>query len=84
MRNVLLARSAWGLISALLLLEASGQDLPIPPQILNQYAAPMISMSRMATSVIYSIGQPTGEEQYYLELLNRARANPTAEGTRLA
>lgn len=33
---------------------------------------------------LYSIGDPTNEEQYYLELINRARANPTAEGTRLA
>src|SRR5215212_891188 len=32
----------------------------------------------------YSIGQPTDEEQLYLELLNRARANPPAEGPRLA
>lgn len=32
----------------------------------------------------YSIGQPTDEEQFYLELINRARANPTAEGQRLA
>ncbi|HZR18899.1 MAG TPA: CAP domain-containing protein [Verrucomicrobiae bacterium] len=32
----------------------------------------------------YSIGQPTDEEQLYLELLNRMRANPTAEGIRLA
>src|SRR5581483_11721330 len=29
-------------------------------------------------------GQPTDEEQLYLELLNRMRANPTAEGIRLA
>jgi len=33
---------------------------------------------------LYSIGDPTNEEQYYLELINRARANPTAEGVRLA
>lgn len=33
---------------------------------------------------LYSIGDPTNEEQYYLELINRARANPTAEGIRLA
>jgi uncharacterized protein YkwD len=32
----------------------------------------------------YSIGQPTDEEQLYLEYLNRMRANPTAEGQRLA
>src|ERR1700748_3135127 len=34
--------------------------------------------------VQYSIGDPTNDEQYYLELINRARANPTAEGIRLA
>ncbi|HRK16985.1 MAG TPA: immunoglobulin domain-containing protein, partial [Prosthecobacter sp.] len=33
---------------------------------------------------LYSIGQPTDEEQFYLELINRARANPAAEGARLA
>lgn len=32
----------------------------------------------------YSIGNPTNEEQYYLELINRARATPQAEGIRLA
>jgi hypothetical protein len=32
----------------------------------------------------YSVGQPTDEEQLYLEFLNRARANPPAEGARLA
>lgn len=31
----------------------------------------------------YSIGEPTDEEQAYLEFINRARANPTAEGLRL-
>jgi Cysteine-rich secretory protein family len=36
------------------------------------------------TTQLYSIGDPTNEEQYYLELINRARANPTAEGIRLA
>ena len=36
------------------------------------------------TAQLYSIGSPTNEEQYYLELINRARANPTAEGIRLA
>ncbi len=33
---------------------------------------------------LYSIGQPTDEEQLYLEMVNRSRANPTAEGVRLA
>ena len=35
-------------------------------------------------SILYSIGAPTDEEQFYLEFLNRMRANPTAEGQRLA
>jgi hypothetical protein len=33
---------------------------------------------------LYSFGNPTGEEQLYIELINRARANPSAEGARLA
>ena len=33
---------------------------------------------------LYEFGNPTGEEQQYIELINRARANPPAEGTRLA
>jgi len=37
-----------------------------------------------AQTTLYSIGTPTDEEQYYLELINRARANPTAEGLMLA
>lgn len=35
-------------------------------------------------TTLYSIGQPTDEEQLYLEMINRARANPTEEGLRLA
>jgi hypothetical protein len=35
-------------------------------------------------SNLYSIGQPTDEEQLYLEYMNRSRANPPAEGARLA
>lgn len=33
---------------------------------------------------LYEFGNPTAEEQAYLELINRARANPAAEGQRLA
>src|SRR5260370_14988209 len=35
-------------------------------------------------TILYSIGQPTDEEQLYLEYINRSRANPPAEGARLA
>ena len=31
----------------------------------------------------YSIGNPTNEQQYMLELINRARANADAEAIRL-
>jgi hypothetical protein len=55
---------------------------PAPPVI---SAAPFsIEMPEAPTAQLYSIGDPTNEEQYYLELINRARANPTAEGLRLA
>src|SRR6476620_15457 len=37
-----------------------------------------------AAAVTYSIGDPTPEEQLYVEFINRARANPPAEGLRLA
>ena len=33
---------------------------------------------------LYSIGDPTDEEQLYLEYINRSRADPPAEGVRLA
>jgi hypothetical protein len=37
-----------------------------------------------AAAPLYSIGNPTAEEQLYLEYINRARANPAAEGVRLS
>ena len=33
---------------------------------------------------LYTFGNPTAEEQSYIELINRARENPAAEGARLA
>jgi uncharacterized protein YkwD len=55
---------------------------PAPPVI---SAAPFsIETPASTTAQLYSIGDPTNEEQYYLELINRARANPAAEGNRLA
>jgi hypothetical protein len=57
---------------------------PAPPieyrEILNTNNAPPHKLGLTP----YSIGQPTDEEQLYLEYLNRMRANPTAEGQRLA
>jgi uncharacterized protein YkwD len=55
---------------------------PAPPVI---SAAPFsIEPAQSTAAQLYSIGEPTNEEQYNLELINRARANPPAEGIRLA
>ncbi|HZE13693.1 MAG TPA: CAP domain-containing protein, partial [Chthoniobacterales bacterium] len=55
---------------------------PAPPVVSG--AAFSIESPSSPTGQLYSIGDPTNDEQYYLELINRARANPTAEGIRLA
>src|SRR5438445_349290 len=39
--------------------------------------------SRTAAAQQYDSGDPTADEQRVLEMINRARANPWAEGTRL-
>src|SRR3954468_11033820 len=64
---------------------ARAQVAPPPAPPIVEGGAPFSLESPNApASQLYSIGQPTNEEQYYLELINRARANPTAEGIRLA
>jgi hypothetical protein len=62
------------------------QAPPAPPPIerLSQPPAPGGSGPRPQGVAPYSIGQPTDEEQLYLELLNRMRADPTAEAQRLS
>lgn len=44
----------------------------------------LLTLSPFSRAEVYSIGEPTNDEQYYVELINRARANPTAEGIRIA
>ncbi|MDB5034427.1 MAG: hypothetical protein JWQ98_1668 [Chlorobi bacterium] len=46
-------------------------------------AKPPVVESQVPNQV-YDQGDPTPDEQYMLELINRARANPAAEGVRLA
>lgn len=46
-------------------------------------AQPHLAPQAVPTT-LYSHGDPTDEEQLMLELINRARANPPAEGIRLA
>lgn len=53
-----------------------------PPQIIGKNVETK-TPSPQKVLVAYSHGDPTVEEQYTLELINRARANPKAEGIRL-
>lgn len=43
----------------------------------------VLCASSMSAQTLYSHGDPTPDEQYMLELINRARANPAAEGVRV-
>lgn len=47
-------------------------------------AAVLTSSATVHAQTPYDFGNPTSEEQLYIEYINRARANPPAEGTRLA
>src|SRR5258708_38226657 len=64
----------------------SEPQAPAEPPPVQTRAAEPISTRRPLTggTTLYSIGQPSDEEQLYLEYINRSRANPTAEGARLA
>jgi hypothetical protein len=84
----------WWVVTSLLLLAAGDnaaraqEALPIapppPPLLITSGSARLEPAPHpLAGGQLYSIGNPTNEEQYYLELINRARANPTAEGLRL-
>src|SRR4051812_7977537 len=60
---------------------------PPAPRTVSAAAASILPGDSATTAVgpqLYSIGSPTDEEQFYLEMINRARANPAAEGARLA
>src|SRR4051812_28316225 len=70
---------AWGLA-----VEAQVAPPPAHPVISSAALQLSPAIPDAPNTQLYSIGQPTNEEQYYLELINRARANPTAEGIRLA
>lgn len=66
--------------------QSSQYHLPEPVRI-GQKGAPVQVPPSPLSSVPteqYSHGNPSAEEQYVLELINRARSNPTAEGIFLA
>ena len=53
---------------------------PPAPPIVSRAVPPADQMTGATPkgTVLYSIGQPTDEEQLYLEYINRARTNPPA------
>lgn len=61
---------------------------PAPPAIKSSRPAPksefLPEAAKGGALVEYSIGDPSDEEQLYLEYINRARLNPLAEGYLLA
>ena len=63
---------------------ARAQMAPPPAPPITSSSSFSIKTPEAPAAQLYSIGDPTNDEQYYLELINRARANPTAEGVRLA
>ena len=76
------------LLAGLLCMTALRAADPVaPPPAVTEFKNPAPRPNGPApagNAVQYSIGDPTDDEQFYLELLNRARANPSAEGIRLA
>ncbi len=44
----------------------------------------LMASAAVEAQTLYNFGNPTPDEQLYFELINRARANPPAEGLRLA
>ena len=78
-------RISFAVASLAFAFRAVGQVAPPPAPPMVSGGSPFsIESPQAPTGQLYSIGDPTNEEQYYLELINRARANPTAEGIRLA
>lgn len=47
-------------------------------------AVSALAVCTLKGQTLYNFGNPSADEQLYIELINRARANPAAEGARLA
>ncbi len=62
------------------------QAPPAPPPVILREPGPIRQGDgpNYGPQQLWSIGQPSDEEQLYLEYINRSRANPPAEGARLA
>jgi hypothetical protein len=80
----LLALAAWGQTD---LIPASGPNPQAPPpappvetRLPSEFQSEFFIPMPPEGSTPYSIGNPTDEEQLYLEFINRARGNPPHEG----
>ncbi len=68
------------------------RSLPLPPLVMKLLPSGVFALMAAAspfvdaavTTTAYSHGNPSNDEQYLLELINRARANPKNEGVFLA
>lgn len=64
------------------------RPLPLIPRegfhTIRLLAACFLTLGTCLSQTLYDFGNPTAEEQLYIEYINRARANPGAEGARLA
>lgn len=65
-------------------LRAEGELTPAAPTPPPMIALPESAAFQTKAATQFSIGNPTDEEQLFLEYINRARANPNAEALRLA
>src|SRR3954471_14830977 len=76
---------ALGFLACASVVEAQVAPPPAPPVISSAGLGSLSpTVPDALNAQLYSIGTPTNDEQFYLELINRARANPVAEGIRLA
>lgn len=76
-----------GVLSASAQVSWTPQAPPTPPPVAvrtSPVPGPLGGHGPKDSLTRYSIGEPTADEQAYLEFINRARANPPAEGVRLA
>ena len=79
--------AAWAPAAVLALLlvpawsDVAGRRAPCAP--VEDRGPPRVAARPRAAPVQWSIGDPTDEEQLLLELMNRARADPAAEGDRV-